>query len=747
MTRAHQTFYALASFAAALAGCASAPTPPPAAPSAPPPVAAAPPAPAPKPPEVDPWAGRTDLYQVPQLTPSTKVDLGKVDRFTLPNGLQVLVVPRPSLPSVDVTVAVRAGGNEDPIEQAGLSQFVASMLRKGTRTRSADQISDAVDFVGAELEASAGEDATTIGCHARSKDLALCLDLTAEVAARPTFPEKEMGEIRDQLNASVESVRDNPGSLGRQHAANLFFGDDDPRGRPVSKRSVASIDRAALVKFHDTWYAPNNALLAVSGDVDAKQLRKLLARAFGGWKKHAVPKRVERGLPAARPLQVRLVDKPDATQSTILLVGPGIAHAAPDFYATALMNYTLGGGMFSSRLMKVVRSEGGKTYGIGSRFSLGRDPGEFTVSTFTRNGETTPTIKLILDEIGKMRAGGPTDVELAAAKGHLIGGYGLRLETPSDIAGALLAAELDGLDAHYVEQYPQRMSAVTLQEAAKAGAAHLAPVGLVVVGKAEEVKPLLAQAGYAVTDVVAYTDPVSPAERRALAEEKEKAKAQPVTAADADLGHKLLDAAIAAKGGRGALAALKALVYHGKGTMVMQGQSVPIALDQWVVPGRGNREELTVGPLKIVKVVADGKGYMKQGDKVMDMPPPVADKAMKGMWRQADLILMHAASPEVKVRGLPQATDGGIAYDVLEVVAPDGEATRLWLDAKTHLIARLTYTADEMPAREEFADYATQGGIQVARTARVEVGDAVKIDVKFESVEVNPKLAPTLFDK
>ena len=145
------------------------------------------------------------------------------------------------------------------------------------------------------------------------------------------------------------------------------------------------------------------------------------------------------------------------------MIGPGIRHADPSFYAVRLMNYALGGGGFSSRLMKVVRSEGGKTYGVRSSFAAGRDAGPFEASTFTRNAETAATLKLVLDEIAKMRAGGPTEEELKAAKSNLIGGYGLRLETGADLAEALIGAEIDGLDNKYVVEYPARLEAVTRQ--------------------------------------------------------------------------------------------------------------------------------------------------------------------------------------------------------------------------------------------------------------------------------------------
>ncbi|HZS35419.1 MAG TPA: insulinase family protein [Polyangia bacterium] len=689
--------------------------------------------------ERDPWADRTDLFVAPTVTPTTKVNLGAVERFTLPNGLQVIVVPRREVPVINLTLALRVGHSADPLDRSGLAQFTASMLRKGTDKRTSDQIAQAIDFVGGELEASSDDDGTFVACQARAKDLALCLDLLTDVVEHPKFPADEMGEIHDQLNAAVEGAKDSPQSLASEHASNLFFGDDDPRGRPMSKASLDKIDRKALVDFHKAWYAPNNGILAVSGDVDGKAIRGILTKAFGSWKKAALPKRVERGLPKGGELRVRLVDKPDATQSAMVIAGPGIAHGDADFYAVRLMNFALGGGGFSSRLMKVVRSEGGKTYGARSHYDARREPGPFVVSTFTRNSETTATLKLLLDEMAKMRAGGPSAEEIAAAKGNLIGGFGLHLETGGDVARQLLGAELDGLDKDFVQKYPERLNAVTVADATKAAAAHLQPTALVVVGKAEEVKPMLAKAGYVVSDVVAYTDPVSAAERNAAA--SAKAQAGNVSDADADAGHKLLAAALAAKGD---LAKVKDVALSGKGSLTMQKQTMEMTLDEYHLPGKAARQEMSMGPMKVVQIVADGKVVMKQGDQVMELPKPMQEAIMRSLWRDPNFILLHAGEPNVKVRALAPVAEGDARYDALEVISPDGASTTLLLDAKTHLIARMTFTESGKKARIELSDYRPEGGIAFPHTI-AQGGDEGNMHVTYSKIEVNKGLAPTLF--
>lgn len=681
----------------------------------------------------------------PKLKQSTKVNLGKVERFTLPNGLLVIAVPRHSVPSVQVSLAVRGGGADDPVERAGLAQFTASMLRKGTATRSSDQIAEAIDSVGGSLDADAQNDGTFVSCHARAKELALCLDLVSDLAEHPSFPESEMGEIREQLQADVESAKDHPRALAAEHLMNLYFGDGDTRGRPTSERSLAAIDRAQLVEFHGRFFAPNNAVLAISGDVDEKALRGALAKAFGGWKRRAVPKRLPEKLPQGTAMRVRLVDKPDATQSVIDLAGAGIAHRSPDYLAVRLMNYALGGGSFSSRLMKVVRSDNGKTYGASSRYDTGRDPGPFLVNTFTRNAETAATLKLVLDEIAKMRAGGPNGDELDAAKGNLIGGYGLRLETGSDLAGALLGAELDGLPPGFVEKYPAAMAKVTLAEAKQAGAAHLQPTALVIVGRAAEVKPLLEQAGFHVDEEVAYEQAVSAADRKATAEVKGHAASG--SSAEEEAGRKLLALAVAAQGGA-ALGKLRDVTRAGKGTLTMRGQTLPIAVTEYDLLGHAHRADLTLaGSMSMSQVVSDGKAFVKSGTEVQDVPEPIADRMARVLWLHPARLLTEAGLPGAKVHARPPVQEGAARYDVLEVVNAAGGSVRLYLDAATHLPARAEHEEGGKKERMDLSGWAAAGGVQMPAHILRASGDGEKLDLTYDKTELNKGLDPKLFAK
>ena len=165
------------------------------------------------------------------------------------------------------------------------------------------------------------------------------------------------------------------------------------------------------------------------------------------------------------------------------------------------------------------------------------------------------------------------------------------------------------------------------------------------------------------------------------------------------------------------------------------------------MPGKASREELSIGPMKMVQVFADGKGFMKQGDKVQDLPPEMAAAMQKSLWRDPNFILLHAAEPGAQVRALKAVVDKGVRYDVLEVIAPDGEPTRVLLDGKTHLIARLQYKEDEKEAADELGDYKPEGGVAFPRkTTRTGAGGA-RLEIAYEKIELNRGLKPALFAK
>jgi zinc protease len=468
------------------------------------------------------WKDRKDLIQAPPPPPPAALALPKVERFTLKNGLEVVAVSRADLPVVGFSLAVKSGGyDEEKGKNLGVADFTAAMLRRGTETRSADQISSAIDFVGGSLDTAAGDESSSATCAALSKDSKLCLDLLADIMLHPSFPEAEMGEVRDQMLASVAGVFDNPQDLASEHFANQLFGEKHPDGWVLTPEDVNKITRADLVAFWKKFYRPNNAILAVAGDVDAPRLRAELERAFGRWERAAVPARPAFKIPEAAGTRILLVDRPDLTQATMILGHRGIRHADPQWYAVTLMNYVLGGSDFSSRLMTEVRSKRGLTYGIGSSFGASLYEGAFRVSASTKNDSTWEALLASVNEIRRMKAEGPAHDELDKAKGYYAGSTPFSLQTAAGVAASIVGAELHGLGIDYVRDLALRLAAVDDAQAKAAAADFLFPDTLIVVivGKGDVVEPQLAKTGIRY-ERINFKEPISYAARARLRKQR-----------------------------------------------------------------------------------------------------------------------------------------------------------------------------------------------------------------------------------
>jgi predicted Zn-dependent peptidase len=578
----------------------------------------------------------------------------------------------------------------------------------------------------------------------------VCLKLLPAVVSAPTFPDKEMSEVRDQMITAVRQQRDDAQALAQVHFANELWGDANARGWPVTAATVQAITRDDLVAWHKTWFHPGNAVLAVAGDVDAKALQKQLEAAFRGWKPGKAPEHARHDEPAVQGIRVRLVDKPDQTQSQIVLGHLGIAHGDKDYYAVQIMNYGLGGGGFSSRLMKVVRSEGGKTYGARSGFDTYATRGAFAASTFTRSEETRSTIDLVLGEIAAMKAGGPSAEEISDAKANLAGRWVTGFESASDVAGTVLAAELHGFGDDYVREFALRAGAVTADEARRAAAARLDANNLVIVivGAAKDVEPQLKQAGWPY-EVISADAPIAKIDRA-------PAVAAPVTDAERKQALAIIDAALKAKGGEKKLAAVKSMVMEGTAEISFGPRSFPATLKRWWVLPDSLRYELTLqipglGDVPIVTVLDGTSGWGRRPDdqtgtiELSDMGPEEVTEARKQMWRDGDFILLRAKDEGTQLRPLASETIDGVEYDVVEVAAK-GSSVKLYIDAKSRLLGRMAYLDGGEEALELFSSYKSVDGISVAHKRKT-TASMGKLESTVTSVSFDEAVKDAVFAK
>lgn len=386
------------------------------------------------------------------------------DREVLPSGLTLLHTEKKNLPIIRVVVAIRAGSITETADKAGLANLTADLLNEGTPRRSAKEISEAIEFVGGSLQTGGGADYATATLSVLKKDMALGFDLLADILLNPVFSEKEITRRKTIIKGSLKQQREEPGVVASKAFMKELFG-GHPYGWSAegTEETLDAITRQDLVAFHQEYYAPNNAIMAVVGDISREELRAMLDRYFGGWKQKQI-NTVK--LPELRPVTGPRVIKiqKELTQATILLGHPGVARDNPDYYAITVMNYILGGGGFASRLVDNIRDNKGLSYDVHSYFTPQKYGGTFRAGLQTKNQSAQVAVDEIIREMERIRTEPVTDRELEDAKAYLTGSFPLRIDSGSKIAGFLISLEVYGLGLDYVGNYRQYIERVTRED-------------------------------------------------------------------------------------------------------------------------------------------------------------------------------------------------------------------------------------------------------------------------------------------
>ncbi|OGC76946.1 MAG: hypothetical protein A2Z27_06375 [candidate division Zixibacteria bacterium RBG_16_50_21] len=436
---------------------------------------------------------------------SDEISLPPIYEETLPNRLQVIVIEHHELPIVAFRLVTKSGGMDDPVGKAGLANFVADLLRQGTKTRTATQISEEIDFIGGSLGAGADYDYLNVNCQVLKKHFDTGLDLLSDVVLNPIFSEEEIERLRSKRIGEIKQAWDDPETVADLKFREFLYG-KNPLAFPLdgTEESVKSFTRQDVLNFHQTQFVPNNAILAVVGDVNQTEVLTKVKAKFNSWKQGA---RLARNYPQpeqVKGMQVLLVDKPDLTQTYINFGHLGIRRNHPDYFPVTVMNYILGGGGFSSRMMQEVRAKRGLTYGISCYFGMYKEAGDYSVGTFTRNDSTLAAIQASLNEIKKMRSAKVSEMELEDAKNFYLGYFPFRFETPQQIAAQVISVELYGLGDDYLKNYRQNVKKITADDILRVAITYLDPDNLkfVVVSKGADVKDKLSNLGSVKT--VAY---------------------------------------------------------------------------------------------------------------------------------------------------------------------------------------------------------------------------------------------------
>lgn len=435
-----------------------------------------------------------DRSKKPDPDPAPAASFPDYKTVTLANGLKVFVIEDARKPTITFRLLIKGGSIHDG-QKTGLSSFVAGLLNRGTEKRDAATFAAESDYLGVKVEGTSGADAIAVSAGGLTKYTDRILDLLVDATLHPIFPAEQFAKEQRKALSALEAEKQEPRRLGEKLEGKLVFG-DHPYGAYRTPETVKAIARDDLAAYHRTWFAPNNATLAVVGDVKADAIVPLVEKAFAAWEKRDVPVEKLASPPQMKGLTVHLVDRPGSVQSATTIAFPGPPRNNPDSAELNVLNATLGGG-FSGRLFQNLREKHGWTYGAYSSFGMNRYAGEFTAGAETRNAVTLPAIQETLKEIQRMRDEVVPEEELSLQRQYNVGNYLLSLENSGRIAQRVQDIDLYGLPTDYYKTYARRMGAVTGAQVQELSKKYLTTENLVivVVGEGKEIKPELEKLG------------------------------------------------------------------------------------------------------------------------------------------------------------------------------------------------------------------------------------------------------------
>jgi predicted Zn-dependent peptidase len=433
-----------------------------------------------------------DRTHPPLPGPPASLKLPAIQKQRLSNGVPVWIVEMHEVPVAQINLVVQSGTANDPPGKFGVASLTAAMLEEGAGGRSALEIADAVDYLGADLGATSTTDSSAVRLHVPVSRLADALPLMADVALRPTFPNDELERQRQQRLTSLLQGRDDPPTISSVAFSRILYGKAHRYGTPQSgtAENIKTFTADDLRAFYASAFRPENATLIAVGDVTADKVMPLFEKSFGAWKATATA--ASEKLPAAEQAptrQIYLIDKPGAPQSQIRIGWIGVPRSTPDYFPITVLN-TILGGSFTSRLNNNLREVHGYSYGAGSSFDMRAGAGPFYAAAGVQTDKTAEALKEFFNELEAISKPVPAD-ELARAKNYVSLRFPSAFEATGDISRRLEDMLVYHLPEDYFSNYVKNIQAVTAADVQRVAQKYIQPgkFTVVVVGDLKTIEP------------------------------------------------------------------------------------------------------------------------------------------------------------------------------------------------------------------------------------------------------------------
>ncbi|QIY90894.1 M16 family metallopeptidase [Chryseobacterium gallinarum] len=649
-------------------------------------------------------AQKIDLNAMPKPGPTPAINIAKPKTFQLSNGLTVMVVENNKLPRVNTTLSMdRPPYYEGDI--AGVSEIMASQLDNGTTNVSKDEFNKKVDFLGANLNFSSNGAAS----NSLSKYFPEVLELMADAIVNPKFSAEEIQNAKERTIEGLKADEKNASSIASRVSNALMYGKNTSRGEFETIESINKIQLADVQNIYNKYYAPDNAYLVIVGDVKFDQVKPLVEKAFGGWKKSNTKFAALEPASNVSKTEINVVDVPSAVQSVLSVSNlNNLRMKDPDYFPATIANYILGGGG-EARLFMNLREKNGFTYGAYSNMSASKYSPEFSAETSVRNEVTDKAIKELMNELNGISTVKPEELENAKAK--LKGSFIMSLEKPETIARFALNQKIQDLPADFYTNYLKSIDKVTAADVSKAVKTTILPnqSRIFVAGKASDISEGLEKLGYPVKYFDKEANPVS------------KPTAQKVDA-NVTIGS-VVDKYINAIGGLAAVQKVTSITMDA--TTKVQNMDMTMKLIQ--AKGSKMFMEMKVMGNTVQKIVFDGKdGYAEgQGQKVPLNDSQKADMTEPELFPE----LAFTRSKDLKLAGIEK-------YNNEDSYVVKGPKQTYYYSVKTGLKTGEIKGGEGGSIPTSYADYKDVSGVKLPFTIIQNMG-GMDISMAVQSYKLN----------
>lgn len=650
-----------------------------------------------------------DRSKMPKPGPDPEIKLGKPVKITLKNGLKVIIVENHKLPRVSANLSI---DNKPYLEGeiAGVSSMMGSLLGRGTTNITKDEFNEKVDFLGANVSFfSSGAYATSL-----TKYFPEILDLMADGVKNSQFTQEEFDKEKQVTLDNIKSNEKSVTAAARRVENVLTYGKNHPFGEFTSKESVEKITLDDVKNNYNTYYKPNNAYLVIEGDINPKEVKKLVIKAFSDWQKGEIPNYKIPATENVATTEINFINMPNAVQSEIAVINNiDLTLGDKDYYAALMANNILGGGG-TARLFMNLREDKGYTYGSYSSLRQNRYAGTFRATASVRNVVTDSSVVEILKEINKIRYKKVTAEELQNSKEEYIGGFVMDVQKPRTVANFALNIERYNLPEDFYANYIKNIKAVTLDDVQNAAIKYFKgnKARIVITGKGIDVLKNLEKTDYVIKYFDKYGNPTEKPEMTMPIPEG-------MTAAT------VVDKYIEAIGGKDKVMAVKSVITVANASI----QGTPLVMTTKVAAP--NKSSLVVAVMgnTMQKVIFDGStGYQEMQGRKMDMQPAQIEEAKASAQPFSDMSYSSGTLDRI------EPLDGDTFY-----VIKNGN-TEIFYDVKTGLKAKEVKTVKtprgEMKVPTSFADYKEVNGILFPHSINTKSGP-MDLSFKVQEIKVN----------